>query len=157
MSESTNKSLEYEVIVSFSGANYGDFWLLYCLLCTKKQNLKEQCSKKHRGKLHSDHISWFFMEFIGCVSWHHSQWHWTHCIFSTDTNDPQDSRGKDETIFFSTLLLPPAHKHPDIHLQLCMSDDYHIFSMALLVFTRLLLDEIYHLIKLHFNWLMMWR
>ena len=31
-------------------------------------------------------------------------------------------------------------------LQLCMWDDYHIFLNALFVFTRLLLDEIYHLV-----------
>ena len=42
--------------------------------------------------------------------------------------------------FHSTLSLPPAS---DIYLQLCMWDDYHIFLIAPLVFTRLLLDEIY--------------
>ena len=34
-----------------------------------------------------------------------------------------------------------------------MWDDYHIFLIAPLVFTRLLLDEIYHLIELPFEWL----
>ena len=34
-----------------------------------------------------------------------------------------------------------------------MWDDYHIFLIATLVFTRLLLDEIYHLIELPFEWL----
>ena len=42
--------------------------------------------------------------------------------------------------FHSTLSLPPAS---DIYLQPCMWDDYHIFLIAPLVFTRLLLDEIY--------------
>ena len=37
-----------------------------------------------------------------------------------------------------------------------MWDDYHIFLIAQLVFTRLLLDVIYHLIKLPFDWSMMW-
>ena len=38
----------------------------------------------------------------------------------------------------------------------CMWDDYHAFLIATLVFTRLLLDEIYHLIELPFiAWLMM--
>ena len=50
--------------------------------------------------------------------------------------------GRGETIFYSTLPLPPAHEHSDIYLQLCMWDDYHIFLIAPLVFTRLLLDEI---------------
>ena len=31
----------------------------------------------------------------------------------------QDSRGREGTIFSSTLPLPPAHKHSDIYLQLC--------------------------------------
>ena len=70
----------------------------------------------------------------------------------TDTDDSQDSRGREGTIFYSTLPLPPAHEHSDIYLQLCMWDDYHIFLIALLVFTRLLLYEIYHLIELPF-WL----
>ena len=43
-------------------------------------------------------------------------------------------------------------KGGDIYLQLCMWDDYHIFLIASLVFTRLLLNEIYHLIELPF-WL----
>ena len=72
--------------------------------------------------------------------------------FSLKDTDSQDSRGREETIFYSILPLPPAHKHSDIYLQLCMWDDYHIFLIAPLVFTRLLLDEIYHLIELPFDW-----
>ena len=45
----------------------------------------------------------------------------------TDTDDSQDSRGREGIIFYSTLPLPPAHKHSDIYLQLCTWDDYHIF------------------------------
>ena len=71
----------------------------------------------------------------------------------TNTDDSQDSRGRKGTIFYSTLPLPPAHEHWDIYLQLCMWDDYHVFLIATLVFTRLLLDEIYHLIELPFEWL----
>ena len=33
-----------------------------------------------------------------------------------------------------------------------MWDDYHVFLIATLVFTRLLLDEIYHHIELPFDW-----
>ena len=73
----------------------------------------------------------------------------------TDSDNSQDSRGKEGTIFYSTLPVPLVHEHWDIYLQLCLWDDCHIFSIALLVFTRLLLDEIYHLIKLPFDWLMM--
>ena len=60
----------------------------------------------------------------------------------TDTDDSQDSRGREATIFYSTLPLPPAHEHSDTYLQLCMWDDYQIFLISRLVFTRLLLNEI---------------
>ena len=60
----------------------------------------------------------------------------------TDTDDSQDSRGREGTNFYFILLLPPAHEHSDIYLQLCMWDDYHIFLIVTLVFTRLLLDKI---------------
>ena len=73
----------------------------------------------------------------------------------TDTDNSQDSRGKEKNIFYSTLQQPPSHEHSDIYLQLSMWDDYHIFLIAPLVFARLLLDEIYHLIELPFVWLIM--
>ena len=60
----------------------------------------------------------------------------------TDTDDSQDSRGREGIIFYSTLPLPLAHEQSDIYLQLCMWYDYHIFLIATLVFTRLLLDDI---------------
>ena len=80
-------------------------------------------------------------------------------FFFMDTDDSQDSRvrGRKRTIFYSTLPLPLADEISDIYLQLCVWDDYHMFLIAPLVFTRLLLHEIYHLIKLPFDWLMMWR
>ena len=69
----------------------------------------------------------------------------------TDTDDSQDSRGREGTIVYSTLPLPPARENSDIYMQLCMCGDYHIFLITMLVFTRLLIDEIYHLIKLPFD------
>ena len=71
----------------------------------------------------------------------------------TDTDDSQDNKGREGTIFYSTLPLPPTHEHWDIYLQLCMWGDYHVLLIATLVFTTLLLDEIYHLIELRFDWL----
>ena len=71
----------------------------------------------------------------------------------TDTDDSHDSRGREGTIFYSTLPLPPTHEHWDIYLQLRMWDDYHVFLIATLAFTRLLFDEIYHLIELPSEWL----
>ena len=91
-----------------------------------------------------------------------SHLHLLFCIrvFFTDTDNSQDSRGREGTIFYSTLPILPAHKHWDIYLQLCMWNDYHVFLIVTLVFTRLLLDEIYYLIyqtatrwKLPFDWL----
>ena len=80
-------------------------------------------------------------------------------VFFTDTGDSQDNRGRERTIFYSTLPLLPAHERWDIYLQLCMWNDYHVFLILTLVFTRLLLDEIYHHIyqtatrwKLPFDW-----
>ena len=73
----------------------------------------------------------------------------------TATDDSQDSKGRDGTIFYSTLPLPPAYEHSDIYMQLCMWDEYHIFLIASLEYTRLLLDEISQLIKLPFDWLTM--
>ena len=71
----------------------------------------------------------------------------------TDTQHSQDRWGREGTIFYSTLPLPLSHEHWDIYLQLCMRGDYHVFLIATLVFTRLLLHEIYHLIELPFDWL----
>ena len=71
-----------------------------------------------------------------------------------DTDDSQDSRGREgRIIFYSTLPLPPNHEHWDTYLQLFMWDDYHVSLIVTLEFTRLLLDEIYHLIELPFDWL----
>ena len=38
----------------------------------------------------------------------------------TDTDNSQDSRGREGTIFYSTLPLPPAHERSGTYLQLCM-------------------------------------
>ena len=81
-----------------------------------------------------------------------------------NTDDSQDSRGREGTIFYSTLPLPPAHEHSGIYLQLCMWDDYHIFLIAPLVFTRLLSMRFttlsnHHLIDWWYNinfWLFTW-
>ena len=75
--------------------------------------------------------------------------------FLSRTLTTHRTAGKGRGPSYSTLPLPPAHEHSDIYLQLCTWDDYHIFLIATLVFTRLLLDEIYHLIELLFDWLMM--
>ena len=39
-------------------------------------------------------------------------------VFFTVTDDSQNSRVREGTIFYSTLPLPPAHEHWDIYLQL---------------------------------------
>ena len=45
----------------------------------------------------------------------------------TDTDDSQGSRGKERTIFYSTIPLPPAYYHSDIYFATLHWDDYHIF------------------------------
>ena len=77
-------------------------------------------------------------------------------FFFTDPGNSQDSRGRKGAIFYSTLPLSLAHEHLGIYLQHGTWGDYHIFLIETLVFNRLLLDEIYHLIELLFDWLMMW-
>ena len=75
-------------------------------------------------------------------------------VTNLNTGDSQDGREREGTIFYSTLSLPPAHEHSEIYLQLRMWDDYRMFLIASLVFTRQLLDGIYHVIQLPFEWLM---
>ena len=70
----------------------------------------------------------------------------------TDIDNSQDSGGREGTIVYFTLPLLPAHEHSDIYLQLCMWGEYHVFVVATLVFTRLLLDEIYQLMELPLDW-----
>ena len=78
-------------------------------------------------------------------------------FFFTDTGNSQDSRERERrTIFYSTLPLPPTHEHSHIYFQLCTWDGYHKFLIATLVIIRLLLNEIYHLIDLLFDWLIIW-
>ena len=38
----------------------------------------------------------------------------------TITDKSQDKRGREETIFYSTQPLPPAHEHSDNYMQLYM-------------------------------------
>ena len=74
----------------------------------------------------------------------------------TNTDDSQDSRGRQRAIFYSNPSpIASSHEHSKIYLQLCMWDDYHIFLIVRLVFARLLLDEMYDRIKFPFDWLMM--
>ena len=61
----------------------------------------------------------------------------------------QQGMGEDHFLFHSTT----STRY--IYLQLCIWDDYHTFLIPPLLFTILLLDEIYHLIELLFEWLMM--
>ena len=51
----------------------------------------------------------------------------------TDTDNSQDSRGKEGTIFYSNLQLPPAQEHWNIYLQFYTWDDYHVFLITTLV------------------------
>ena len=62
--------------------------------------------------------------------------------FLSETLTTHRTEGEGRGPSYSTLQLLPAHEHSDIYLQLCTWDDYHIFLIATLVFTRLLLNEI---------------
>ena len=47
-------------------------------------------------------------------------------FFFTDTDNSEESPGREGTIFYSTLPPPPAHGHSGIYLQLCAWDDYPV-------------------------------
>ena len=76
----------------------------------------------------------------------------TICTFM-NTDDLQDSR-ESTGPFFNPLY----HFHPFSNIltfiwkQFCMWNYYHVFLIAPLVSTGLLLDWIYHLTELPFNW-----
>ena len=63
----------------------------------------------------------------------------------------QDSSRSEGIIFYFFLPLLPPHKHSDIHLQICIWDDCHIFLITTFLTTRLLLNAIYHLIDWWYN------
>ena len=63
----------------------------------------------------------------------------------------QQGKGGDHLLFLSTTS---TRSWTLRHLfAIWRKDDYHVFLIATLVFSRLLLDEIYHLIELLFDWL----
>ena len=74
-------------------------------------------------------------------------------IFFWKCRSLKDNRGREGTVFYSAVPLPPTHEHSDTFLQLCMWYDYHVFLIKTPVFIRLILDGIYHLIALLFDWL----
>ena len=62
-------------------------------------------------------------------------------VFFMDIDESQDSRGREETIFYSTVSYPPAHEHSNMYLQ-----TLHVTWLSHI--TRLQHNEIYHLIEL---------
>ena len=79
---------------------------------------------------------------------------WIHFFFYegflSRTLTPHKIAGEGRGPFF----IPPYHSHPLANIQtfiynFCMWDDYHMFLILPLVFTRLLLKEIYHLSNYH--------
>ena len=89
------------------------------------------------------HHAYFILYFFSVSVFFHRYWRLSG----------QQGKGGDHFLLHSTTS---THSWTLRHLQLRMWDDYHIFLIAPLVFTRLLLDGIYHFIKLPFHWLMMW-
>ena len=81
MLESTYKSIDYEVSVSFSSSKYANFRLLYCRLWTSRKNLKERFWDKYPDKLPKENIcreelmknwdsldlSWNSQDVLGCI------------------------------------------------------------------------------------------
>ena len=66
----------------------------------------------------------------------------------------QQEKARQYLLFHSTTSTHPTNI-PTFILQLCPWDNYHIFLIVPLVLTKLLLNEIHHIIELLFDWLMM--
>ena len=61
----------------------------------------------------------------------------------------QDRRGREGTIFIpSSLTVQPAQEYSGTYLQFCIWDEYFLFLIAALVITRILLYQIYPLLKI---------
>ena len=85
---------------------------------------------------------YFFFIFFSISVFFHGHWQLTR----------QQGKGGDHLLFHSTTSTRSRtfrHLFATLHVRW-----HHIFLIAPLVFTRLLLDEIYHLIELPFDWLM---
>ena len=127
--------------------------------------------KRWRKKQFRRGASW--LKCTMCDQWFHKKWFYRYSFIFLRWNDfdlhmfiffsirvsfhrhwrftGQQKKGGDHLLFHSKFS--PAHEQWDIYLQLYMWDVYHVFLMATLVFIRLLLDEIYHLIESLFDWL----
>ena len=81
MTDATYRSEEYTVNVSLSEPKYDNFRLLYCRICTTKQNLKERFWDKYPEKLPKDRmcreelmrnwdnldLSWNAQDILDCI------------------------------------------------------------------------------------------
>ena len=76
----------------------------------------------------------FFFASVICIL----QFLWK-LFFDDNRDDNRNSIDFGKKLFLKTFI--------------CKWDYYHVFLIVALVFTRLLLDEIYHLIELPFEWL----
>ena len=90
--------------------------------------------KKKNSFFHQLYINNMYLFFIRVFF--HGHWRLTG----------QQGKREDHLLLHSTS---PIYSY----LQLCMWDKDHIFLIAPLAFSRLLLDEIYHLMELLFDWL----
>ena len=73
----------------------------------------------------------------------------------TDTDDSLDSRGKERTILSFLCHFRPLRNIQTFICNFACEIRYYVLLMASLVFTRLLLVEIYHFIELQFVSFMM--
>ena len=108
---------------------------------------KEVCRMLWRALIpsHFDYV--FSLFFFSIKVFFHRHWRLTG----------QQGKGVGHFVFnITTSTHSQTFRHLFATLHVCMWDDYHIFLITPLVFTRLLNDEIYHLIELLFDWLMMW-
>lgn len=88
-------------------------------------------------------MPWIWLKMVGTskIKFHTAEF--IKCIFikfSFTELTILRQQGKGDAIFYSSLLLPPAHEHWDAYLQHCIWVDCLVFLIVVPVITKLLFD-----------------
>ena len=96
------KNLKAQLLNNLSGKDYKT----YAAVRNKVRYMEKAMRRRHSRKLSRGKITDHFFFFLSGVSF-------------TDTDNSQDSWGREGTFSYSTLPLPTAHEHSDIYVQFC--------------------------------------
>ena len=118
-------------------------YCIYCIYIVYMYIMHDDCKKRIVAKVNQDNSnSWnildrihkgddniFLQETFFCYYYYYYYYYYLYYyyyyfrVFLMDTNNSQDIRGREGTIFYSTVSLPPTQEHSDTYLHLCMWDD----------------------------------